>query len=90
MTTGPVAMICARATPCLIGASTVLVSFPPFAVNVTTVPSGTGLPEQSRTGSVSTTIPLFVRCPLMRRLQGSEATCCTTRRTFRSLMEAAI
>src|SRR5579862_892854 len=61
ITTGPSAISCARATPCLIGASTVLVSFPSLAVNVTTVPSGTGLPAQSRTGSVSTTTPFAVR-----------------------------
>ena len=46
------------------------------------VPSGTGLPLQSRMGSVSTTTRLFA-CPAtcMRRLHGSAATCCTTRRT---------
>src|SRR5215467_8312137 len=52
-------------------------------MKVTIVPSGTALPEQSRTGSVSTTMFSFVRCATcMRRLplHGSAATCCTTRR----------
>src|ERR1700681_375878 len=53
-------------------------------MKVTIVPSGTGLPLQSRMGSVSTTTLLFARparrmCKL--RSQGSAATCCTTRRT---------
>src|SRR4051812_36335585 len=52
ITTDPLARIVARATSCLTGASTELVSLPPLAVKVTTVPSGTGFPEQSRTGSV--------------------------------------
>jgi len=51
----------------------------PVCVKLTIVPSGTGLPAQSRTGSVSTRTPFAVRCALIRRLQGSEATNCTTR-----------
>src|SRR5215469_7480274 len=87
-TTGPDASRVARAISCFTGASTKLTSWPFFAVNVTIVPSGTGLPEQSRTGSVSTRMPLAVRCPLMRKLHGTEATCWTTRRAERSLSEA--
>lgn len=63
---------------CLIGASTVLISFPFLAVKVTIVPSGTGFPWQSWTGSVSTMNPFAVRWPLIRKLQGSDATSCTT------------
>src|SRR5215469_1989325 len=87
-TTGPLAKIRARATSCLMGASTVLVSFPFFAVNVTIVPSGTGLPEQSRTGSVSTITPRDVRWPLIRKRHGSDATCSTTLRPVTGLSEA--
>src|SRR5581483_7298267 len=67
------------ATPRLIGTSTVV--FPPASllVKLTTVPSGTGLPEQSRTGSVSTRNAFFTRLALIRRLHASAATCCTTR-----------
>src|SRR5579864_4814079 len=61
------------------GASTELFPPAPLALKVTMVPSGIGFPEQSRTGSVSTCIPLAVRCPFMRKLQGSEATCCSAR-----------
>ena len=74
--------------PRLMGASTLLLVFSLLAVNVTIVPSGTGLPEQSRTGSVSTTMPLEVRWPLMRRLHGSDATCCTARREVTALRAA--
>src|SRR5579872_1035272 len=89
--TGPFARMVARATSCLTGASTEPVSPPLFAVNVTTVPSGTGLPEQSRTGSVSTTMPLGVLSPLMRKLHGTEATSCTTLRVLMSsVMDAVI
>jgi hypothetical protein len=57
----------------------VLFPFAPVAVKVTMVPSVTGFPAQSWTGSVCTRMPADVRCPLMRKLQGSEATCCTAR-----------
>src|SRR5689334_5034621 len=51
-------------------------------MKVTIVPSGTGLPLQSRIGSVSTTVRLFARPAIcMRRLHGSAATCCITRWT---------
>src|SRR5207302_4838741 len=89
ITTGPVVVIRACATSCLIGASTVLVSLPFFAVNVTTVPSGTGFPEQSRTGSVSTLMPLEVRWALIWSRHGSDATCCTALLALTSLIDAA-
>src|SRR6266700_710142 len=88
MTARDEAVIWARATPCLMGASTVLFPVLSVLVKVTIVPSGTAFPEQSRTGSVSTTMPLAVRWTLMRRLQGSDATCRTTRRTLMSPAEA--
>src|SRR5215467_3770313 len=53
-------------------------------MKVTMVPSGTGLPLQSRIGSVATVILSADRpATRMRRLrsQGSAATCCTTRLT---------
>src|SRR5690349_7138734 len=87
-TTVPDTIRAARATSCFTGASTKLTSWPFLAVKVTMVPSGTGLPEQSRTGSVSTRMSFAVRCPLIRKLQGSEATCWTTLRAARSLIEA--
>src|SRR5580765_3064198 len=61
--------ICARATPCLTGASTVLFPLSSVLVKVTTVPSGTRFPEQSRTGPVSREIPPAVRVALTLRLQ---------------------
>ena len=57
-------------------------------VNVTMVPSGTGLPAQSRMGSVCTRIPFLSRWARMRMLQGSDATSCTTRRTEAVPLEA--
>ena len=53
MVAGPAVFKVARATPFLMGASTVLVPLLSAAVKVTTVPSETGFPVQSRTGSVS-------------------------------------
>src|SRR5438270_4308028 len=50
----------ARAVPFLMRASTVLLPVLSFWMNVTMVPSGTGLPLQSRIGSVST----MVYCPV--------------------------
>ena len=72
---------CASAMPRLMRASTVLLPWASVEVKVTMVPSGTGLPEQSRIGSVRTRMPFLLGSALMRMLQGSEATCCTTRRT---------
>src|SRR5262249_8512715 len=78
----PAAGNSARATPLRMRASTVLRPAESVCVKVTIVPSGTGLPVQSRMGSVSTTRPaLLCWAMCMRRLQGSDATCCTTRRT---------
>src|SRR5450432_2898811 len=60
-------------------------------MKVTIVPSGTGLPLQSRMGSVSTTTLLFARparCICKLRSHGSAATCCTTRSTEASPTEA--
>src|SRR5579863_2374033 len=57
----PEASICACAIPRLMGASTELFPFALVAVKVTIVPSGTGLPAQSRTGSVCTEMPTLVR-----------------------------
>src|SRR6476661_7221358 len=60
-------------------------------MNVTIVPSGTGLPLQSRMGSVSTTTLLLVRpatCMRKLRSHGSAATCWTTRVTEVSPAEA--
>src|SRR5438067_10538567 len=68
----------ARATPRFTRASTVLRPRESVWMKVTIVPSGTGLPLQSRTGSVSTTMPSFVGWARKRRLHGSDATCCTT------------
>src|SRR5579864_524577 len=73
------------ATPFLMRASTVLLPSLSVSVNVTMVPSGTALPEQSRIGSVSTTmlsLLRWARCIFRLPLHGSEATCCTTRRTL--------
>src|SRR5206468_9531747 len=67
------------ATPRLMGTSTVVLPASSTLVKLTTVPSGTELPEQSRTGSVSTRKSFLARPALMRRLQASAATCCTTR-----------
>src|SRR5581483_6957328 len=78
-----------RATPRLIGASTVLLPSGPIAVKLTMVPSGSALPLQSRTGSVSTSTPFGVGCALIRRLQASFATSCTTRSTFTLPSEAS-
>src|SRR5450755_1371459 len=47
ITAAPAVAICARAIPCLMGASTVLFPFAPVAVNVTMVPSGKEFPAQS-------------------------------------------
>src|SRR5439155_23736332 len=70
---------CTRATPRLMGASTVVLPLASTLVKLTTVPSETAFPLQSRTGSVSTkNFPAF-HSGLIRRLQASEATCCTTR-----------
>src|SRR6185437_1477661 len=81
----------ARAMSFLMRASTVLLPVLSVWINVTIVPSGTGLPLQSRMGSVSTVIMLPV-CPAtcMRKLrsQGSAAACCTTRSTEVSPAEA--
>src|SRR5262249_35391324 len=65
----------ALATSRFNGASTV--DFVPLlvSVKVMTVPSGTGLPRQSRTGSVSRVIRSFDGFALIFRLQGSPATC---------------
>src|SRR5437879_481856 len=52
------------------------------------VPSGTGLPEQSLIGSVSTSMLDPAGWTFMRKLQGSDATCCTTRRAETSPTEA--
>src|SRR5215470_7683500 len=67
------------ATPRLIGTSTL--AFPPLStlVKLTTVPSGTELPEQSLMGSVSIRKPFFALLDLIRRVQASAAICCTTR-----------
>src|SRR5437764_2588343 len=78
----------ARAMSRLMRASTVLRPAESTAVKVTMVPSGSGLPEQSFTGSVCTTMARSVREAVMRRLQASHATCCTTRRTDPSLSSA--
>src|SRR5690348_13522724 len=78
------------ATPRLIGTSTVVLPAESDFVKLTTVPSGTALPEQSRTGSVSIRNAFFVRLALIRRLQGSAATCCTTRTSLAFPIEAAI
>src|SRR5581483_8341811 len=81
----------ARAISFLMRASTVLLPVLSVWINVTIVPSGTGLPLQSRMGSVSTVI-MLPECPAtcMRKLrsQGSAATCCTTRSTEVSPAEA--
>src|SRR5215471_12995974 len=50
----------ARATPCLTGASMVLLPLLSLAVKVMTVPSETGFPAQSWTASVCTTTPFGV------------------------------
>src|SRR5207253_5087097 len=71
----------ARAISRLMRASTVLRPLGSTSMKVTMVPSGSELPEQSFTGSVSTTMARSVRWALMRKLQASAATCCTTRRT---------
>src|SRR5215469_5711116 len=78
----------AWATPRLTRASTVERVWPSLSTNVTMVPSGTGFPLQSRTGSVSTSTPFFAGAAWKRRSQGSEATCCTTRRTCVSPTDA--
>src|SRR5215470_9864716 len=46
--------ICTRAIPRFTGASTVVLPVLSVLVKLTTVPSGTGLPLQSRIGSVAT------------------------------------
>src|SRR5450759_3780719 len=81
MVAGPAKPISVRATPFLMGASTVVRPSLSNLVNVTIVPSGTEFPRQSRTGSVCST----TRSPLCSAdacsLQGSAATCCTTLRS---------
>src|SRR5581483_2886665 len=72
----------ALAMPFLMRASTVLLPVLSFWVKVTIVPSGTALPVQSRTGSVSTIIRSRVRwLTCIRKLHGCDATCWITRRT---------
>src|SRR5467141_3464591 len=75
MRAGPETAISTCATPRLIGASTVVFPLASVLVKLTTVPSGTKLPLQSRTGSVSTAIPFGPGTALILRLQASEATC---------------
>src|SRR5438309_2091910 len=79
-----------RATPFFTGASTVVFPLGPTCVKLTTVPSGTALPLQSRTGSVSTTSFFPAGCAWMRRLQASEATCRTIRTSLLPPTEAPI
>src|ERR1043166_1806272 len=75
--------------PFLMRESTVLLPFLSVWMKVTIVPSGTGLPLQSRIGSVSTMILLAVRpATRMVKWHGSAATCCTTRFTSASPTEA--
>src|SRR6185369_5326825 len=70
------------------GASTVLLPLELLAVKLTMVPSGTTLPEQSWTGSVSTRMPFDTCCALIRKLQGSDATSCKTRCAEMSFTDA--
>src|SRR5947207_10279190 len=88
MRAGPETAISTRATPRLIGASTVVLPLASVLEKLTTVPSGTKFPLQSRTGSVSTDIPFDPGTALILRLQASEATCCTTRISATSPIEA--
>src|SRR5581483_6201546 len=68
--------ICTRAMPRLMGASTVVFPEESVLVKLTTVPSGTAFPLQSRTGSVWIQSWRFSQpADLIRKLQASEATC---------------
>src|SRR6185437_7128073 len=79
MVAGPGILSSTCAISFLTGTSTVLSPAGLLAVKVTTVPSETGLPLQSRTGAVCTRIPLGLRSALICRWQASEPTCWMTR-----------
>ena len=79
MRASPDTGISTRAVPRLIGASTVALPAASVLVKLTTVPSGTLLPLQSRTGSVCTKSFPETHSDLIRKLQASEATWRTTR-----------
>src|SRR5947209_19660160 len=79
MRASPDTSVSTRAVPRLIGAPTVVLPAASILVKLTTVPSGTLLPLQSRTGSVCTKSFRETYSDLIRKLQASEATWRTTR-----------